>query len=69
MRHSPSDARLPGLLICEECGCFSKTGRGWVAGVVEALEDEDADPQVVTYCPPCAEREFEVTAHMVMPYT
>jgi hypothetical protein len=57
------------LLICEECGCFSKTGRGWVAGVVEALEDEDADPQVVTYCPPCAEREFEVTAHMVMPYT
>jgi hypothetical protein len=40
-----------------------------MAGVAEALEDETPDPQVVTYCPPCAEREFELTPRLVMPYT
>jgi hypothetical protein len=41
-------------LVCVECG------RGWV-GPVERWRvyvTEDDPPELVTYCPACAEREF-----------
>ena len=56
------------MLSCVECKCVSDAGRGWIAQVAEGLE-HDEDAEVVAYCPPCAEREFEFTPRSVMPYT
>lgn len=36
----------------------SDTGQGWVAYVVEDPDGED-ETTVATYCPVCAEREFQ----------
>jgi hypothetical protein len=47
------------LLTCEECGCISEQGRSWIAQIAEGPEGGD-DREVVTYCPPCAWREFDV---------
>jgi hypothetical protein len=49
---------LPAMLRCESCWCISHSGRGWFAFITEDLED-DEQPVVVTYCPPCAEHELE----------
>ena len=46
------------MLRCESCWCISHSGRGWFAFITEDLQD-DEEPVVVTYCPPCAERELE----------
>jgi hypothetical protein len=46
------------VLKCEECGCDSETGRGWLAYIAEDPEDGEG-PTVCTYCPPCAERELD----------
>lgn len=49
---------LPLVLTCEECGCTSRSGRGWLGYLVE--DPEGFEPTVVcTYCPPCAERELD----------
>jgi hypothetical protein len=58
LRTAPDDARLPPFLTCEECRCISGRGRGWIAQVAEDPEDGD-DRFVVTYCLPCAWREFD----------
>jgi hypothetical protein len=47
------------LLHCEECGCVSEDALGWIATVIDDEEQLAVDPYVVSYCPPCAEREFE----------
>lgn len=49
---------LCAVLRCEECGCLSKTGKGWLAYVAEDPEDGEG-PAVSTYCPPCAQRELD----------
>jgi hypothetical protein len=45
------------MLRCEECGCLSDTGKGWLGYIAEDPEDGEG-PTVCTYCPPCAEREL-----------
>jgi hypothetical protein len=42
---------LPRMLRCEECGCVSGAAKGWLAFLVDLLDDDDP-PQVATYCPP-----------------
>jgi NAD-dependent SIR2 family protein deacetylase len=39
------------MLRCEECGAESETGEDWRAYLT-------VDDETVTYCPECAEREF-----------
>ena len=44
-------------LSCEECGCCSADGRGWIGQV--AFDPEDGEPpKVIVFCPPCAASEF-----------
>ena len=46
-----------GVLYCQECGCCSHTGRGWIAEI--AFDPEAGQPpRVVGFCPPCAASEF-----------
>jgi hypothetical protein len=49
---------LRSMLRCEECGCLSESGKGWLGYLVEDPEDGE-DPVVCTYCPPCAQRELD----------
>ena len=43
--------------MCEECGCCSADGRGWIAQI--AFDPEDGEPpKVIVFCPPCAASEF-----------
>ena len=44
-------------MYCQECGCCSHDGRGWIAQI-EFDPDEGRPPRVVAYCPPCAASEF-----------
>jgi hypothetical protein len=53
-------------LRCDECRCSSKEAPGWVAILVRD-PDEDAAPEVVFFCPPCAARELEY--ELTVPYT
>jgi hypothetical protein len=46
------------MLRCEECGCLSESGKGWLGYIVEDPEDGE-EPIVCTYCPPCAQRELD----------
>ena len=50
-----TDQRLePVGIICEECGVLTiDDGRGW-----RAYLTDDEPPEVATYCPECAERDF-----------
>jgi hypothetical protein len=50
------------MLRCEECRCFSETGKGWLAFIAED-PDGDEPPEVATYCPPCADRELRPVDH------
>lgn len=46
------------MLYCEECGCCSEFGKGWIANNVP-YDPEDGEPAcVAVYCPPCAARHF-----------
>jgi hypothetical protein len=46
------------VLYCEECGCCSELGKGWIANVAYDPDDSDDPPCVAVYCPPCAARYF-----------
>ena len=48
------------MLYCEECGCCSELGKGWIANNVPSLpeDDDDEPPCVALYCPRCAARHF-----------
>ena len=46
------------MLTCEECGCKSESGRGWLGYIAEDPEDGEG-ATVSTYCPPCAQRELD----------
>jgi len=50
------------MLRCEECRCFSETGRGWLAFIAEDPDDGEG-PLVCMYCPPCADRELKPVDH------
>ena len=51
-------AMLQAQLVCVECGAVACGGaRGWRA--VLADDEEDPPPEIVAYCPECAEREFD----------
>jgi hypothetical protein len=43
----------PVWLLCEECGVLTIDHAPWLA-----LLTDDEPPEVATYCPACAEREF-----------
>lgn len=45
------------ILRCIECGRESVTGRHWRA-YLASDPCEDDPPELVVYCPSCAEREF-----------
>jgi hypothetical protein len=46
------------LVECSECGRQSTASeRGWHAYVVDDPDDDEAPPELVVYCPVCAERE------------
>jgi hypothetical protein len=47
------------LLRCEECGCFTEDAWDWIARIV--YDEKALGPQsyVVSYCPACAELEFD----------
>ena len=45
------------MLTCDECGCRSRDGRSWRA-YLEHADDPGHGPQLTTYCPPCAAREY-----------
>jgi hypothetical protein len=51
---------------CDECGCVSMSGPGWVA-FLAADADESEPPSVAIFCPPCAARHFGYEARV--PYT
>jgi hypothetical protein len=65
-RHPPCLQRRAALdvtcelgkaLFCEECGCVSGDGRGWIGQI--AFDPEDGlPPNVVVFCLPCAASEF-----------
>jgi hypothetical protein len=64
MRGSCSESRIgssrpDSMLRCEECGCLSESGKGWLGYIVEDHEEEGEETIVCTYCPPCAERELD----------
>ncbi|MGL6279618.1 MAG: hypothetical protein ACRC50_08715 [Gaiella sp.] len=44
---------------CDECGCHSETGAGWIALLAEDPDDDEAPAAVVLVCPPCAARELD----------
>lgn len=54
---------LRDVLTCEECGCKSESGKGWLAYVAEDPEDGEG-PAVCTYCPPCAQRELDARSRV-----
>ena len=58
---------LPGALRCKECSCIGERARGWIAKIVEDEEQAAPGTCVVSYCPVCAEREFEWVSPCVMP--
>ena len=45
------------VLYCQECGCRSDDGRGWIGHIADDPEDEQP-PKVIVFCPPCAASEF-----------
>jgi hypothetical protein len=51
------------VLRCEECGCISEAGEGWLAYIAEDPEDGEG-PVVCTYCPPCARRVLAARPRM-----
>jgi hypothetical protein len=57
------------VLHCEDYGCTSETAQGWVAFLSRNPDDADDQPITVTYCPPCAYREFGVQATLAATYT
>jgi hypothetical protein len=60
-----SNDYAPALLECQECGCVSDERRGWIGERVEHIDDPNAEPEVIFYCPPCAEREFDITPRVI----
>jgi hypothetical protein len=55
------------VLYCEECGCCSDTGRGWIGQI--AFDPEDGEPpKVIVFCPPCAASEFEYRPDVAADY-
>lgn len=44
------------MLRCEECHAVCEYAAGWIAYRI----DDEEEPEIVVYCPQCAEREFEV---------
>jgi hypothetical protein len=49
---------------CEECGeepDVQAHAAGWVAYLVDLADDPD-EPEILVYCPACAQREFGTTA-------
>jgi hypothetical protein len=56
-RTHPYPDELGKALFCEECGCVSGDGRGWIGQI--AFDPEDGlPPNVVVFCLPCAASEF-----------
>jgi hypothetical protein len=55
MPPEPDPAEPPRTLRCQECPATSADGRalGWVAFLTR-----DDPPEIIIYCPICAEREF-----------
>jgi hypothetical protein len=43
------------MLTCEECGCRSREGKGWLAFLAP---EPDGPTEVAIFCPPCAAREY-----------
>ena len=47
------------ILVCVECGVTGLGDmRGWRAYRSDDLEDEEDQPNVLFYCPVCAQQEF-----------
>jgi len=56
------------VLYCEECGCCSADGRGWVGQI--AFDPEDGEPpSVVVFCPPCGASELGYRPETAEGYT
>jgi hypothetical protein len=54
----PSDPTTAAPLVCVECAAESTgNAEGWRA-YVAFLEEDGEPPEVVLYCPRCAEFEF-----------
>jgi hypothetical protein len=55
----PPPSRVRLTLVCEKCGApSSAAATGWRAYRSDDLEDEEDEPEVVFFCPGCAEDEF-----------
>ena len=55
-------------MYCQECGCCSHDGRGWIAEI--AFDPEDGQrPRVVAFCPPCGASEFGYRPERAEDYT
>jgi hypothetical protein len=49
-------SRVRIVLLCEECGAQSVgTATRWSAYRLDDLEDANDDPEIVFYCPACAD--------------
>ena len=57
------------MLECQECGCVTEDGKGWVSLIVDDSDEPDFEEYVVSYCPLCADREFAYVAVRGFPYT
>jgi hypothetical protein len=56
---------VPGALRCEECSCIGERAGGWIAKIVDDEESPERGAYVVSYCPVCAEHEFEWASPLV----
>jgi hypothetical protein len=50
-------------LACQECDRVTNEAHSWIAKVVEDDDELDTHLCVVSYCPTCAEREFNFVSH------
>jgi hypothetical protein len=55
-RLNPRAAELP-FLRCAECGTVSPDALGWRGHRAGELDPDD-EPEVLVFCPDCAEREL-----------
>ena len=45
---------------CAECECVSDDAPGWVAFSMRGIDEDSDELEIVSFCPPCASREFRI---------
>ena len=53
---------------CAECGCVDELAPGWIALLGRDPDDDDAAREVISFCPVCAWREFDLAKTIAQDY-